>query len=201
MLHECLSYRMSQKSGTLDFRYFEIRKNNIFFISSDKTLSSEKNDTKIIKIGWVVLILWSFLKTSSLSIFSSFLWTAIAVVNSSRRLKKNRKWLCCRISTTEPNQIIFVSFFSEDNVLSDDIKICYIFEYYSNTNRAFRFFGTPGIVASCENLKRGVRWFCSDGVTLNGLNGWLIDRSVQLSIMRWLLIRSQNAMDIDGCRQ
>ena len=43
--------------------------------------------------------------------------------------------------------MIFVSFFSssEDNVLSDEIKICYIFEYQSNENRAFRFFGTPGI--------------------------------------------------------
>ena len=34
-----------------------------FLTSSDETLSSEKNDTKIIEIGGVVLILWSFLKT------------------------------------------------------------------------------------------------------------------------------------------
>ena len=86
----------------------------------------KKNDTKIIEIGRIILILWSFLKTSSLSIFSSFswhfsqglwlfwipyiavresiwsvrtkqrenLWTAIPVVNSSRRLNKIRKWLC-----------------------------------------------------------------------------------------------------------
>ena len=32
-----------------------------------------------------------------------------------------------------------VSFFSEDNVLSDEIKICYIFEYQSNEHRAFLF--------------------------------------------------------------
>ena len=37
--------------------------------------------------------------------------------------------------------MILVSFFSEDNVLSDEIKICYIFEYQSNENRAFRFWG------------------------------------------------------------
>ena len=37
--------------------------------------------------------------------------------------------------------MILVSFFSEDNVLSDEIKICYIFEYQSNENRAFHFFG------------------------------------------------------------
>ena len=37
--------------------------------------------------------------------------------------------------------MILVSFFSEDNVLSDEIKICYIFEYQSNENRAFRFLG------------------------------------------------------------
>ena len=36
--------------------------------------------------------------------------------------------------------MILVSFFSEDNVLSDEIKICYIFEFQSNENRAFRFF-------------------------------------------------------------
>ena len=36
--------------------------------------------------------------------------------------------------------MILVSFFSEDNVLSDEMKICYIFEFQSNENRAFRFF-------------------------------------------------------------
>ena len=41
--------------------------------------------------------------------------------------------------------MILVSFFSEDNILSDEIKICSIFEYQSNENRVFRFFGTPGI--------------------------------------------------------
>ena len=35
--------------------------------------------------------------------------------------------------------MILVSFFSEDNVLSDEIK-CYIFEYQSNENQVFRFF-------------------------------------------------------------
>ena len=43
--------------------------------------------------------------------------------------------------TTEPNQMILVSFFSEDNVLSDEIIICYIFEFQSNENRAFHCFG------------------------------------------------------------
>ena len=41
--------------------------------------------------------------------------------------------------------MILVSFFSENNVLLDDIKMCYIFEYQSNENRTLRFFGTPGI--------------------------------------------------------
>ena len=53
--------------------------------------------------------------------------------------------------------MILVSFFSEDNVLSDEIKICYIFEFKSNENQAFRFFffffwggggGTPGIMCN-----------------------------------------------------
>ena len=44
-----------------------------------------------------------------------------------------------RIKSTQPISLILVSFFSEDNVLSDEIKICNIFEYQSNENRAFRF--------------------------------------------------------------
>ena len=45
-----------------------------------------------------------------------------------------------RIKTTQPISMILVSFFSEDNVLFDEIKICYILEYQSNENRVFRFF-------------------------------------------------------------
>ena len=40
-----------------------------------------------------------------------------------------------RIKTTQPISMILVSFFAEDNVLSDEIKIC----YQSNEIRAFRF--------------------------------------------------------------
>ena len=35
--------------------------------------------------------------------------------------------------------MILVSLILEDNVWFDEIKICYIFEYQSNENRAFRF--------------------------------------------------------------
>ena len=49
------------------------------------------------------------------------------------------------VESIQQHQIKLVSFFTEDNVLSDEIKICCIFEYQSNENRAFRFFGTPGI--------------------------------------------------------
>ena len=71
----------------------------------------------------------------------------IPVVNSSRSFNKIRKYCSisrngCRINTTEQNHTILVSFSSEDNVLSDEIKICYIFEFQSNENRAFHFFGT-----------------------------------------------------------
>ena len=42
--------------------------------------------------------------------------------------------------------MILVSFFLEDNVLSDEIKICYIFEFQSNENQAFPlFWGTHGV--------------------------------------------------------
>ena len=37
-----------------------------------------------------------------------------------------------RIKITQPIPMILVSFFWEDNVLSDEIKICCIFEYQSN---------------------------------------------------------------------
>ena len=41
-------------------------------------------------------------------------------------------------SSTLPNQVILVSFFSEGNLaLTDEIKICNVFEYQSNENRAF----------------------------------------------------------------
>ena len=50
-----------------------------------------------------------------------------------------------RINTTEPNQMILLSFFLEDNVLFDEINTCYISKYQSNKNQAFNFFGTPGI--------------------------------------------------------
>ena len=59
------------------------------------------------------------------------------------RIKRKLKMTVLRndnkIKTAKPISMILVSFFSEDNVLSDEIKICYIFEYQSNENRAFRF--------------------------------------------------------------
>ena len=44
-----------------------------------------------------------------------------------------------KIKTTQPISMILVWFFSENNVSSDEMKICYIVEYQSNENRAFRF--------------------------------------------------------------
>ena len=37
--------------------------------------------------------------------------------------------------------MILVSFFSEDDALSEEFKLCYIFEYQSNENWAVRFLG------------------------------------------------------------
>ena len=49
--------------------------------------------------------------------------------------------------------MILVSFFSQDNALSDETKICYIFEYQSNENQAFPlFWGTPGVDLSIIRL-------------------------------------------------
>ena len=55
---------------------------------------------------------------------------------------------------TEPNQMILVPFFLEDNALSDEIKICYIFEYQSNENRAFRFLGDTRYIRIRQNGPR-----------------------------------------------
>ena len=55
-----------------------------------------------------------------------------------------------------PNKIklIFVILSSEDNVLSDELQ--------SNENRAFRFFGTPGISAALiANIKKLMSAFAS----------------------------------------
>ena len=46
-----------------------------------------------------------------------------------------------RIKTPQPISMHLVSFFLEDNVLFHEIKICHIFEYQNNENRAFRFLG------------------------------------------------------------
>ena len=46
-----------------------------------------------------------------------------------------------RIKTTQLSSMILLSFFSEDNVLSDEIKICYIFEYQSNQWKSSVFLG------------------------------------------------------------
>ena len=51
-----------------------------------------------------------------------------------------------RIKTTQPILMILLSFFSEDNGLSDKIKICYIFKYQSNEFERSALWGTPGIV-------------------------------------------------------
>ena len=48
--------------------------------------------------------------------------------------------------------MILVLLFLEDNVLSDETKICYIFEYQSNENRAFRFLGHPVYMKKLEML-------------------------------------------------
>ena len=58
-----------------------------------------------------------------------------------------------RIKTTQPISMILVSFFSEDNVLSDEIKICYILEYQSNENQAFRFYWDTRYIEFLEFYK------------------------------------------------
>ena len=92
-----------QKSITLDFHYFDILKNIAYLISSDKTLSSEKNDTKIlieIFVFWLNLLIK----------FEEENYSLDYVLRNDNIIK-----------TTQPISIILVSFFSEGNVFSDEI--------------------------------------------------------------------------------
>ena len=54
------------KRGMLDFRYFDINKYSIFLFHQIKHCFLKR---MIIEIGWVVLILWSFLKNSHCQFF------------------------------------------------------------------------------------------------------------------------------------
>ena len=55
-----------------------------------------------------------------------------------------------RIKTTQPLSMILVSFFSED-VLSDETKTCYIFEFQCNKNERSAFLGGhPVLLATVE---------------------------------------------------
>ena len=70
--------------------------------------------------------------------------------------------------------MILVSFFSEDNVLSDEIKICCILEYQSNENRAFRFLGKSRYthIDAMDQLLLHIRkknWIC----IISNLDTWM----------------------------
>ena len=64
-------YRVSQKKRNGEFSVHCELKVLYLFASLDQTSSAEENDTKIIKFGWVVLILCPFLEIRS---FSNFAW-------------------------------------------------------------------------------------------------------------------------------
>ena len=125
-------------------------------------MSSEKNDTKIIWFGSVVFTAGMavhkfslcFLCTDQWASGQQYVWKSEKNINPWLKCHENEQKIDNdrvlrndhRIKNyTQPISMILVSFFSEDNVLSDELKIYYIFEYQSNENRAFRFFGTPGI--------------------------------------------------------
>ena len=103
-----------QNSGTLDFCYFEMKKNMAYLATM---YGSQKSH-------------YPWLKCHEHE----------EKIDNDYVLRNDH-----RIKTTQPISMILVSFFSEDNVLSDEIKLC-DFEYQSNENQTFRsFFGTPGI--------------------------------------------------------
>ena len=64
-------------------------KSVIFFTTLVKASSAEENDTKIIKFGWVILILCPFLEVQSFSNFAWFLWPM------SVELYRERPFITC----------------------------------------------------------------------------------------------------------
>ena len=68
-----LIYRVSQKKRNGGFSVPCWPKISYFLTSLDKTSSAEENDTKIVKFGWVILNLCTFLETQSISNFAGFL--------------------------------------------------------------------------------------------------------------------------------
>ena len=60
---------------------------------------------------------------------------------NEEKIENDHVWeLTITIKTTQPISMILVPFFSEDNVLSDEMQFFFP-EYQSNENRAFRFLG------------------------------------------------------------
>ena len=55
--------------------------------------------------------------------------------------------------------MILVSFFSKDNVLADEIKICYNFQYQNNENWAFRFLGDTRYTNRGPIMKLHGAWY------------------------------------------
>ena len=51
-----------------------------------------------------------------------------------------------RVKITQPNSMIFLSFSSAENALSNDVKQYDIFSLQGTENPSFRYFGTPGII-------------------------------------------------------
>ena len=144
-------YRVSQKSGTADFQYLASKK--LIFLKTllDKASSAEENYTKIIKFGWVILILFPFLEIQS---FSNFAWF----------LRPMREEYCVGKSIPHVfwgSPLISVSFvatdqwaspkhfmegFSRQNSSFSDRKNQAKFENdYIVKIRCSAFFGTPGI--------------------------------------------------------
>ena len=150
-------------------------------------MSSEKNDTKIIWFGSVVLILQPFLETQS---FTNLLnlrvlfTTGIAVHKFSLCLVCTDQWAfrqqCMEVrkaiipdkneekidndyvlrndhrikKTAQPISMILVSFFSEDNILSDETKMCYILNIKVKKIEHSTFLGTPGIGSESPPKKK-----------------------------------------------
>ena len=178
----CIYTGCPPKSGTLVFRYFDIRKDSIFWFHQTKHCILKRMIPRLFDFVRKYWFYNHFLKHSHLRILLNLpelLMAGIAVHKfslcfvctdqwaSGQQCMDIRKatipaWKCHeneakvdndyilrndhRIKTAQPISMILVSFVSEDNVLSNEIKTYYIVEYQSNENRAFAFLGHPMFV-------------------------------------------------------
>ena len=127
-----LVYRVSQKKRNGRFSVACDLKVPYLFTSSNQATPAVENDTKSIKLDWVILILWPFVKIQSVSNFAWFLrqmseglcweWPFIVVFWGSPLIRVNKRNTVQRDSPRHYNGRLFpTQFFAHRSQKSSEI--------------------------------------------------------------------------------